>query len=718
MLDPNSFYGRLSAARGNDSPELILCVQNVVRKLIKEETNAQRPGMLLGKIQSGKTRGFLGIIADAFDNQFDIAIVLTKGTKTLSNQTMARFKKDFGAFLEEDSVSLFDIMSMPTKLTGSERSRKLIFVAKKQKDNLGRILKLFSETHPDLSGKRVLLVDDEADTASVRFTKKKQSDTIEQGRIADQMDEMRRQIDRISYLQVTATPYALYLQPDEYGDEGDNFVFLPKRPCFTELLPIHDAYIGGSDYFGTFELDDPRAYLYVEVLEEEQDTLRSLDGRSVREDRVFTNTKIRVFRQSLVAFISAAIIRRRQQAFAGERRLSKYAMVVHNDVQKSAHKFQGDLVHNLLAAFRADASIGGFQLRNIFDAAFEDLRLSVEADGGTSPDSDSVFVELCAALEGDDVVVSEVNSDNDVAALLNADAELHLRTPFNIFIGGNILDRGITIPNLISFYYGRNPKKMQADTVLQHSRMYGARNHRDLAVTRFYTSRGVHERLATIDKFEGALRSAFETGAHDRGVAFIQTDADRRIVPCAPNKILMTDTVSIDAGGRLLPVGFAMHAMSRIRGHVAALDALIPAGCADTNEPAFCDISTAHDILNLIAKTMDVSATAWDWNALSAVIDYFCRLTAKGDNRDKIWIAAYTGRGVQRTRAGGRFSDAPDTKQQRDLAEQYARDIPMLLLFKQEGLKSQGWTDQAFWWPVLIAPHEAMPCVYAADVGD
>ncbi len=51
------------------------------------------------------------------------------------------------------------------------------------------------------------------------------------------------------------------------------------------------------------------AYLYVEVSEDEQETLRSLDGRSVREDRVFTNTKIQVFRQSLVAFISAAIIR-------------------------------------------------------------------------------------------------------------------------------------------------------------------------------------------------------------------------------------------------------------------------------------------------------------------------------------------------------------------------------------------------------------------------
>lgn len=30
-----------------------------------------RPGMLLGKIQSGKTRAFLGVIARAFDRGYD-----------------------------------------------------------------------------------------------------------------------------------------------------------------------------------------------------------------------------------------------------------------------------------------------------------------------------------------------------------------------------------------------------------------------------------------------------------------------------------------------------------------------------------------------------------------------------------------------------------------------------------------------------------------------
>jgi hypothetical protein len=137
--------------------------------------------------------------------------VLTKGTKTLSNQTVARFKKDFAECIEEDTVSLFDVMQMPPKLTRSERDRKLIFIAKKQVQNLSRILKLFGEIYPDLHSKKALLVDDEADLASVRFVKNKETDEHDQGRIAQQMDNLRRLVDKLAFLQVTATPYALYL---------------------------------------------------------------------------------------------------------------------------------------------------------------------------------------------------------------------------------------------------------------------------------------------------------------------------------------------------------------------------------------------------------------------------------------------------------------------------------------------------------------------------
>ncbi|MEI6537526.1 MAG: hypothetical protein WCN98_19435 [Verrucomicrobiaceae bacterium] len=145
MLDPNSFYGRLSKIRGGDSAELIDVVKKSVVQLLTTSTDARKPGMLLGKIVSGKTRGFLGIIADGFDKGFDIAIVLTKGTKALSGQTVARFKKDFAEFIDEDAVALFDIMQMPPRLSVPERNRKLIFIAKKQKQNLERIQKLFTD---------------------------------------------------------------------------------------------------------------------------------------------------------------------------------------------------------------------------------------------------------------------------------------------------------------------------------------------------------------------------------------------------------------------------------------------------------------------------------------------------------------------------------------------------------------------------------------------
>jgi hypothetical protein len=714
MTDAHSFYSRLSAARGGDSPELTRCVHNVVAKLTSEDTDPRRPGMLLGKIQSGKTRGFFGVIAHAFDKGFDIAIVLTKGTKTLSSQTVARFKKDFAEFLEEDSVSLFDIMQMPPKLTRSERDRKLIFIAKKQVKNLERVLTLFGTTYPDLHNKRVLLIDDEADLASVRFVKNSETDEHDQGRIAQQMDDLRQLVNRLAFLQVTATPYALYLQPEDYGTGNSNYVFLPKRPAFTELLPIHSAYVGGQDYFGLFGDDDPRSYLFQEVSTEEQDTLRSIDGRSVRGDRPFTNTKIPLLRSSILTFITAVIVRRNQQKISGGK-LSKYAMVIHNDVKKKAHEFQGELVNSLLEAFTNDAKSGGAQVRRVFDTAYEDLHRSVAADGGQMPEKDECFRSVCEVLQSDEIVVSEVNSDNDVLALLNADAELHLRTPFNVFIGGNILDRGITVPNLISFYYGRNPKRMQADTVLQHSRMYGARDRRDLAVTRFYTSREVYDRLGIIENFEVALRHAFESGAHERGVAFIQTDETKKVIPCAPGKVLLSDIVSVDSGGRLLPVGFKIRAMSHIRSSIQLIDQLIPAQCTDTNKPVLLETDMAHQICSEVAKTMDVEETSWSWQALSALIDYYSKITATGDHRNKIWIAAYTKRSMTRQRPGGRFSNAPDTKQQRDLASQVANDIPMLLLFRQEGLKEQGWTGHPFWWPVFIAPSASVPCIYANE---
>ena len=115
-------------------------------------------------------------------------------------------------------------------------------------------------------------------TTSVRFVQRRGDPIINQGTIAEQIDDLRRLADNVAFLQVTATPYSLYLQPKGYEAAltAGNYVFKPKRPAFTELLPIHGGYVGGDDYFGDFERSDPRLYLMVVVSDQEQDALRRL----------------------------------------------------------------------------------------------------------------------------------------------------------------------------------------------------------------------------------------------------------------------------------------------------------------------------------------------------------------------------------------------------------------------------------------------------------
>lgn len=78
------------------------CIQQVVERLLSVEMSAAQPGMLLGKIQSGKNKTFLGVIALSFDSGFDIAVILTKGTKALARQTLERVRRDFARFTVDD----------------------------------------------------------------------------------------------------------------------------------------------------------------------------------------------------------------------------------------------------------------------------------------------------------------------------------------------------------------------------------------------------------------------------------------------------------------------------------------------------------------------------------------------------------------------------------------------------------------------------------------
>lgn len=700
-----SFYTRL-ATRRNDDERLSNCVEEVISKLESMPTSEDRPGMLLGRIQSGKTRAFIGAIARAFDRGFDVAVILTKGTRTLSAQTVARLNRDFQDEIANDEIVVFDIMKPPGRLIKADFKKKLIIVAKKQTDNLDRLHRLFEEDYPALSDSRVLLIDDEADLASIRFVKRAGTGNVDQGRIAGQLDAFRSLVNGISFLQVTATPYSLYLQPENYSG-GSSEVYLPMKPAFTVILPAHDAYVGGDTYFGAHEPDDPEAHLFVPVSTQEQDALRKPDRRRIREDTVLETPNAEGLVRAVVTFVVSVCIRQWQQRSAKHRR-QKYAMVIHNDTSKAAHAWQDCVVTWIFEAITEAAEKDPEDLRSLFDDAYADLRESVRADGGRVPDADSAFEMFLEAFQDDEVSRETVNSDKDVMALLDDNAELRLKNSFNIFIGGNILDRGITIPNLISFYYGRNPNTTQADTVLQHSRMYGSRSREDIAVTRLYTTRDVYEKMYTINNFEGALREAFERGT-DQGVVFIQADPTGRVRPCAPNKVLLSEVVTVRPNGFYLPTSFHTAPIKTLALAQRKIAALIPAN-PQKGQLYKTPLSTALEIVNALEVTLRFDAGDFDWEAFSALLRYYAERT---DGNVDLLIE--TGRKLSRELSGDKSGlSVVGGGSIRSVLRDPRRSRPALALIQQEGSVSQGWGGAPFWWPVLVAPPKVQPCVFAS----
>ena len=195
----SQYYDQMAAKRGDD-PELMAKVEEAVSHLGGASTTARSPGMLLGKIQSGKTRAFLGIIARCFDRGFNVAIILTKNNVSLTQQTLTRVKEDFKELIAAEEVLADDIMCLPS-LETYELNKRLILIVKKEDDNLDRLLEAFEKKYKELQKRKVLIIDDEADYASVSGQRK--DGVVGIGKIAKQIDRLRELVPDSDFLQVT-----------------------------------------------------------------------------------------------------------------------------------------------------------------------------------------------------------------------------------------------------------------------------------------------------------------------------------------------------------------------------------------------------------------------------------------------------------------------------------------------------------------------------------
>lgn len=698
-----------------------------IEAIDNDDQDATNPLMLLGKIQSGKTRAFTGLMALAFDNQFDMAIILTKNSSALVKQTYKRMRYEFKKEISDNEVEVYDIMKVLDQgLTDYELDKKIVLVAKKQHKNLDRISKFITDYTLD-SRKNCLIIDDEADTTGIGFYKIKDTeDEFDLRKVASKVNDLRGTLNGCVFVQVTATPYALYLQPD-----FDSSIIKPIKPVKTVLIPSGEGYVGGDYYFFESQREGHPARLIFQPVSESENELVSNQKRKNKkskindrrtfkiEDILHEDNRLIAFKRGLMNFVIGGCVLRLIN------NNTHYSYVIHTATQKTSHISLENVTREFFSQIKDRINSRSIIIDNMIIDAYVDIKQSYSEYGFNMPSSEDVKKSFYNAIIKDYISVTVVNSDKDIDTILDEDSgELRLRSPFSVFVGGQVLDRGVTIPRMIGFYYGRNPITMQQDTVMQHSRMFGYRSKDLLSVTRFYTTKHIFENMTKITEIDKSLREDIENNTFTHGIYFIRKHIESRaneagqrvkneIVPCSPAKIALSSIVLIKSHSRILPIGFntipRTYANKTSRTIDKLLHKLVGEKQSDTNE-------ISPDGLNEIIENVFSIIEADEDTSRFITKDHFMS-TIQYLSKDTGRVFLYIRKGGQLAKYknnGVSYQDAPDTGYELNKLRKIAVDKPVLMLIHQDGT-ADGWSGGAFWWPVLIVQKNAPTTVFALN---
>ena len=201
-----------------------------------------RRGMVVGHVQSGKTANYTGLICKAADAGYRLIVVIAGIHNRLRNQTQLRLDEGFVGrdsarlLMNKDEqfvgVGRFDKTRRPVTFTNSVRdfnkgmatgvgvplknlNEPALFVIKKNSGTLKNLLEWLKEHNARVGTSTVdapmLLIDDEADNASINTKHGKG----EVSRINGQIRDLLRMFERSCYVGYTATPFAnIFIDPD------------------------------------------------------------------------------------------------------------------------------------------------------------------------------------------------------------------------------------------------------------------------------------------------------------------------------------------------------------------------------------------------------------------------------------------------------------------------------------------------------------------------
>jgi hypothetical protein len=596
----------------------------------KEETN----GLIYGLVQSGKTGVLTVTGAMGADEGYKTIIILTSDIEPLYNQTLGRAQE---AFPGMDILGKKDFKD-PSAFLQRIKGGTCVIVTTKNSGLLKTLIENFKLGN--LKGLTCLIIDDEADQASLNTLENKADGR--RSAINDRITELRSFFEKNSYLQVTATPQALFLQTP-----GHDF-----RPKFTVLSHPGADYVGGEDFFGDdsnlvreFDLND------ISVLSA---GAQPTPGLEIPKSLL----------RALDTFVIGATYKRMREAD------QNCAFLCHVSTRTDDHKHIVDLLRKYKMDLAAGARTRKPTLLSRLKAAYADLGATHQGLRETK------FEELVEAIEffSPGITVKLVNglTDEDVV----------IKSPYNLFVGGNKLGRGVTIKNLLVSYYGRNPRKPQADTVLQHARMYGYRR-KDIGLLRLFLPVELHTAFKAINQMERGLR---ELIARKPTEEFRGVYVEGALHPTRRN-VLAPGAIGVYSGGGTYNPAQVMRD-DTVKSSTAKIDTTLQ-GIKNKHSAEFA-IQELRSLIELTIPDQSASEHVWNPIAVAESLSQFALL----HNEPTGFVYVDRDRDLEKSRretqgilTGGEIDSVPKDK------------IALFLLRTTAGKNSN-----AAWWPQIRFP--------------
>ncbi len=408
--------------------------------------NNDDTGLVIGYVQSGKTMSFTTLSALAAQNGFNVIIVIAGTTTSLVDQTHKRLADDLD--INVSSEVSWKTYKNPTKddrnyIIGDlkpgilNNNPVILITVMKNTSHLKNLNVLFG-FGIDVENCKVLIIDDEADQASLN-TKAKAENEYNVSTIYNHIRKMKKIFTNHTYVQYTATPQAPL------------FISLLDilSPSFVKILTPGDDYTGGKAFF------------------QRNPVSRYPNVFDIPEDEIYTKkNQINQIPDSLVGATIFYIITVAIGALRGERpQTHNRTMMVHPSQLKDIHSVYERWLKKLKKRWLEELSlrdddIDKKALIKSFKGIYDELKLVSD----NLPDFIEIQSQLHYIISITPIILSNSSSKN----------KIDFKKDYSrILVGGQVLDRGFTVEGLNVTYMPRSIGVGNADTLQQRCRFFG-----------------------------------------------------------------------------------------------------------------------------------------------------------------------------------------------------------------------------------------------------